>query len=145
MTTRTELLALADRVESLTGPQYATEVQIENMLGIAKFDRDPMIGWGDADYHRRPPKNYTASIDAAMLLVPEGWWLAGMHFCPVDFRSEHDSEYHAEIAGPISWGVIEHGCPEEPLYDCEGGNAATPALALCAAALRALANGAEHD
>ncbi len=141
----TNLLELAARVEALTGPCRETDAEIALAVGYAKRgawfrapDADPDIdvlgcgSWADAPA-------FTASLDAAMTLVPEGWWVAGINFNPIDFRSERDSEWHAEIAGPITWAVIEHGTPEEPVYDCHGGNASTPALALTAAALRARA------
>lgn len=69
----TNLSELADRVEALSGPNYAIEIEIENALGLSVFLRDPMVGFGDAEYTRRPPKAFTASIDAAMTLLPEGW------------------------------------------------------------------------
>ena len=49
------LLALADRVEALTGPRFNIEDQIEKVARLP---------W------RFPPPNYTASLDAAMTLVP---------------------------------------------------------------------------
>jgi hypothetical protein len=58
------------------------------------------------------PASYTASIDSALTLVPEGWeWVI-------------DSGGHVELTKSRLRG---------PHVD---GNAATPALAICAAALR---------
>lgn len=138
MTDKATLLALADRVE---------QSDIADRYDPRALDLNRAIHDLCADYDCGDDEvpEYATSLDAAMTLVPEGWWLAGMHFCPVDFRSELDREYHAEVAGPITWGVIEHGWPEEPQYECEGGNAATPALALTAACLRALANGDDRE
>lgn len=109
---------LIERLEAAEGP--------DRELGLAIS-----IACGMETPHLCP----TASIDAALKLVPEGWWLAGLSFSHPDFRSFQDREWHAEIAGPVSW--VEYDGFPEPEFNCEGGNAATPALALCAAALRA--------
>jgi len=97
-----DLMELAERVEAAAGPNYALEVDITRKL----FGKMAAI------------KPYTASLDAAMMLVPEGW----------------------------SWTVDAVGrascfAPNEPKpWPRTGGLATTPALALCAAALRARAN-----
>ena len=63
---------LAARVEAGNVPDARLDCLIENELGLARFERDPRVGYGDADYNRVDPKPFTASIDAAMTLVPEG-------------------------------------------------------------------------
>jgi hypothetical protein len=61
--------ALIERVEGATGPDRELDMLIENALGLAKFERDPRVGYGDADYNRVAPKPLTASLDAAMTLT----------------------------------------------------------------------------
>lgn len=115
MTRRDELLALADRCEAASGADKDIDCWIENHLGLARFepDRPSPIGGGWLD-KRIEPKPYTASLDAAMTLVPEGYdWIVG--------RTNGGLTIHAEV-----------GNREQYFAD-------TPALALCAASLRALA------
>ncbi len=68
------LLELADRVEAATGPDRNIDCWIENHLDRARFERNRPAphggGWLDK---RVEPKPFTASLDAAMTLVPEGW------------------------------------------------------------------------
>lgn len=116
-----ELLALAERAEALSGPDREIDRAIAKAIGKGRWFIAGSDRW-----------RYTASLDAAETLVPEGCgWLAG-------------------------WGQTR---PDEPMGGaritrnarfvgyCENydeiavGEAATPALALCAAALRALAGG----
>jgi hypothetical protein len=68
MSLYTEILA---RLQGATGPDENLDVLIENALGVARFERDPRIGFGDADYNRVPAKPLTASIDAALDLLEE--------------------------------------------------------------------------
>ena len=116
-----ELLALADRCEKATGPDRDIDCWIENRLDLAKFvpDRPAPHGGGWLD-KRVEPKPYTASLDAAMTLVPEGcfWSMPGLVQPLWDARINH---HDGLICLPLS-------------QPC-----ATPALALCAAALRAQA------
>lgn len=140
---------LITRLEALTGPCRECDALIELAVGdngsaiqklidgsphntideIAKAaDRESSSLW-----FRIPA--YTASIDAAMTLLPEGWWLAGLCFNHVVFRSAHDSAWGAEFGGPVKW-VTYDGYPE-PEFPIANGQAATPAIALCIAALKA--------
>ena len=106
----TNLTELADRVETLDGPCYDTDELIGITVG---FDFQFELGGAIS----RPPPHYTASLDAAMTLVPEGFdWLRK------DFRT---MTVVMPAADQKAWG--RH-------IDATG---ATPALALCAAALRA--------
>ena len=139
---RDELLKLARRVEVLDGDDWQTRVDIACALGWTSKTVGQVIAWyapGDPHMKAGPP-NWLASLDAALTLVPEGWWLAGLSFNHADFRSSADREWHAEIAGPVTWAVLDRHVGEEPQFECEGGNATTPALAIAAAALRALAS-----
>lgn len=105
----TRLLALAEECERATGPS---------------FDLERRISWAVGRRAYQAP--YTASLDSALILVPEGfYWLVG--------------------AGRVR--------PVEPMFGAQilrgsfvvsgGESNSTAALALCAAALRALAEGAE--
>lgn len=102
-----KMLALAERVEALTGPSFQIECEISEALGV------PI-----------PGPAYTASIDAAVRLVPEGW------FWRVGHSTLYDGWAHINRRHPDS---CEHG-------DEHSAQSATPALALCAAALRAIAS-----
>jgi hypothetical protein len=106
MTDPTALLALADRCEQAAGPDYELDLAIWTSLVI-------LSGF-------RPSRtDYTASLDAAVTLVPEGHeWLRKSGQCMTVYRVPAD---------PKEWA--RH-------IDARG---ATPALALCAAALRARA------
>ena len=101
----TDLNTLADRIESLTGPSREVDLEIHN----SPFP--PSL-------HYRLSANtpaFTASLDAAMALVPEGC-ARHIEWC----------EGHIEAAVFL---------PDSP--NLRHGYAATAALALCAAALRA--------
>lgn len=110
---RAELLRLADACEKAGGPNYALECEIAQAIWRGHF----------RDGRQKPrPKdlsvpNYTASMDAAMTLIPDNWKWAIMRKYP--------GRYHA---GCGDWAA-------KPV----AVSAKTPALALCAAALRALA------
>jgi hypothetical protein len=111
MTDRTTLLALAERCEQAAGPDKELDFTID----------DFMLKHGAETDRIRNPRYvlpYTASLDAAVTLVPEGW-----DFC------------------------ISKGWGEECAVCLASANKVTeiiststiPALALCAAALRAKA------
>jgi hypothetical protein len=129
MTSRTNpmttdaMFKLAERCEQAMGPDHQLDADIAATQGWSNFslkDRRGALG--------RPPvrtgktlmlewvRRYTASLDAAMTLVPEGWyWQVGQ--------------------GNHAWAAAyENPIPPSTRVD---SIAATPALALCAAALRA--------
>ena len=125
------LLALAARCEAATGPDRELDADIMLAIGI----EDAISGMTAAQARAKYPDAVatfcrvfdvpplTASLDAAVSLVPAGW----------------DWEAHSFGLVRVSPGV------KHPLY-CKRGQpttkqttCATPALALCAAALRARA------
>lgn len=121
MSAADKLNALAATVEALDGPSREVDWAVVTAIGKADF------------YHRyaKEPLNYkglvplyTASLDAAMTLVPEGfeWVLYSDASCEMGVKPE---------PGRIM----------EPSWTTE---AATPALALVAACLRAKAQETEH-
>jgi hypothetical protein len=105
---REDMLALAERVESLTGPDRGVDRAIWYALQD-QMSGDPVHG-----------PRFTADLDAAMSLVPEGWTFdlqVRSHFSHAFLEAQED-ERGAEVSAQ---------------------NAATPALALTAAALKARA------
>lgn len=131
MSKRDELLALADRCEVATGEDRGIDCWIENHLGLARFvpDRPAPLGGGWLD-KRVDPKSYTASLDAAMTLVPEGWnWMAGNRDQPLARAYVNNGEL----------AFVGAGMRRNPNRQWYETTAATPALALCTAALRARA------
>lgn len=136
---KVELLRLAERVEALSGRSRELDAEITVAVsawpdariiwhkGLRRYygkaeGRTPFAvaggrgtDWGIAFQE----VNYTASLDAAMTLVPEG---CGWSLVQATYEK--------------SYGCIESGDDRTP--DLEA-RAATPALVLCAAALRALA------
>lgn len=143
MTANTPMLALADRVERAECPSRELDAEIwattESKgapvwrVGPPTYEPArlfcnpcPDIDWIGYDLFQIAP-HYTSSIDSAVLLVPTGnlWrWLLDRRA----FASGRPDGYRAEVT--LS-GKIE---PK----DCQSW-AATPALALCASALRARA------
>jgi hypothetical protein len=125
-----ELLALAERIEKATGPDRWLESEIWRVVnGWPEEDGERFEDrtTAPAPWWRRDPNDrvafecapeFTASIDAALTLVPQGWRFS------VD---------NLNRAGPLA--ICE---PDRGAY--VRAEATTPALALCAAALRALAS-----
>jgi hypothetical protein len=134
MSRKDELIALAERVEALTGPDREVDVlvfqaigapapfQFANKLIALEFNDIEQAYFarvGDDMQVRYSPPAYSASLDAAMSLVRKGW------------VSVRGWDYPNRASRAI-------------FMDDEGvrlfwGRAATPALAMTAAALRAIA------
>jgi len=105
-------MTLSDRVAAASGPDRELDLAIERAVGTyTAFSHYRM---GDDDCEEYVPTRYTASIDSAMTLVPEGW-------------------FWTTATTPLRGGYGR-------LIDREGyqacAQAATPALALTAAALK---------
>ena len=130
---RETLLALADRTEKATGPDR--ELDVEIWLAVNHPDYRfpcPVLNRVPSDYQEALSRHRwdgggghyawlspTTSLDAAMSLVPEGWdWMRW---------------------SPGSMVVIRPHANGKMFADTIEAKAATPALALCAAALRARA------
>jgi hypothetical protein len=117
------LLELATRCETAEGPDRALDAEIALTQGWTAHAGDNWIG----PLGQICVSPWTGSIDAALSLVPEGWaWsvvyerereLSGKPPFFADARNGYRSSYDQ---APMAW-------------------AATPALALCAAALKARA------
>jgi hypothetical protein len=119
------LLELAERVEKATGPDRELDAAIGSMLYQMKVDREvPGI---EGCCH----EPVTSSLDAAMTLVPEGW------FFTAGRRDKNRCRAHVNNGESHFIGVAARPNPAKQWFECLGD---TPALALCAAALRALAH-----
>jgi len=123
------MMELAGRCEALSGPDREVDCLIwatvihggyewttSNILrvpscGIRIGSIDPGLASRNFTCWHEPVPAYTASLDATMPLAPEGW-----------FRLERQKDDWMALGSTGRW--------------CRG---ATPALALCAAALRARA------
>lgn len=131
MTTRADLLALADRCNKAMEADRELDFAIWHLVATTH------------DYGMKGAPFYTASLDAALTLVPEGWG-----YCVGDVHPP--SEAYLDPGRP--WAEIWlRGSRKLKLDDMtydgfgrNGLNAATPALAVCAAALRARAHQLEE-
>ena len=103
------LSKLADRCEAATGPDGGLDFDI--LCAVDPRARTSGPVWSDPAF--------TKSLDAAMTLVPEGCYISALHQGP---------------SGGNWAGVTTRS--SEP-YRTRDGKAASLALALCAAALRA--------
>lgn len=121
-----ELHALAERCEKATGPSDDLNLAIAEAVR-AVIDAAPIGANGQG---AKRFKSYSHSLDAAMTLVPEGWQGDRLHWWAGSPSICELIETHS-VGG--EW-VREAGW-----LGRAGGKAATPALALCAAALRARA------
>ncbi|TXH54333.1 MAG: hypothetical protein E6Q97_11285 [Desulfurellales bacterium] len=129
-----ELLKLAERVEALSGPDREVDSEIDRLTFRGPFE-DRLCGCMGNCLPGHPAydgacvsvPHYTASLDAAMTLKPEGWRVQHLGHCLGGWRCR------VETNGPPSHSIVVGFPKKEPT--------ATPALALCSAALRALAKG----
>lgn len=112
MTDKARLLELADLCEARSGPNYALESDIFRAVN-PQATRYSI------------PKNYTASIDAAMTLIPK------------DMADEIEIVTIYQIAR-VSIN-LNHGPDSGPFYGANVCNSIP--LAICAAALLAIADG----
>ena len=131
------LLELAEHCEKAEGPDRALNALIHEATGREFV----MEYWSEAD--TEPQRNlsyvptYTASIDAALTLVPEGWdWLVR--------NDVNEPTAFANVSRPDANNVLGRWDEERQCFTGSGeghnyADAATPALALCAAALKARA------
>lgn len=137
-TDRATLLGLADRCEKASGPDRVLDAEIARSCGWVALDKHQ---WWSAEHvadcrQRKVSKwqyatqslpTFTASIDAALSLVPEGWKWS----CDFTQRPLFQDCGRADLYAP--------GIGDDRPADVTDIYAATPALALTAAALRALA------
>jgi hypothetical protein len=140
---REELLALAERVEALTGPDREVDLEVilasgTHVLERRGRDKKAWLYEAGSDFRRLDPSPYsygvfglprfTASLDAAMSLVSPEW---GDWCLSRDSREGYEAAIWACRCRYIASGrdAVCH----------QGYHATSPALALVAAALRARA------
>lgn len=100
--------------------------------------RDLVIG-----KHPGTPLPYTVSIDTALLLLPWGWgWAIGSCYSPGE-RNPYDHRSWCEIWIRSNTGRPQPNLPgtRESSFGKRAVSAATPALALCSAAIKAWEQG----
>lgn len=111
-----DLSELAARVEAATGPDRELDARITVALdGLGEWGELRRSGYAIQDF-KAPP--YTASLDAAMTLVPEGWFINRLNE-DIGERRFESTLYR-----------------RKPPLNGKEGSGASFALALCAAALR---------
>ena len=111
-------------LEKATGPDRELNKLLAPFVGLRLVEEGHPLGpcCYDQNGHGVPLPNFTASIDAALTLVPEGMRCRFLI-------------YENGRAGAQLWW------PPEDLPDAWGKAYATPALAICIAALRATERG----
>lgn len=154
--TKDGIIALAERVERLDGADREVDLKI-HQHGCGKTFRWSVFGGAFPDQREIAVEvlpepfasdhywfkraeiikipAYTASLDAAMGLVPEGWNSAAGQ------KADHGWAY-INNRQPHFIGVGTRRNPERIWIEC---NAETPAIALTAAALRAIAASMEDE
>lgn len=158
-----QLLALAERCEAAKGPDRELDAQIAVALEIGargllpddheylslpnKRDPGPGVTVGHYWFHCRSGMSlrsadfYTASLDAALKLVPEGWEPSISCGPTFALAATDDKPWGVSLIGNNREYTDEDGY-QSIAYDSHDANARTGALALCATALRAQAQGA---
>ena len=126
MTDRIDLGEIAARCEATAIGSFDLDKAILRALG---YTWRGLGYWFHDDSHQwRGPARFTSSIDAALALIPEGEREWELHTA---FRDERFGRYQARVNIDL--------LPDDPDETGPQGiaNGATPALAICAAALRA--------
>lgn len=130
--------ALIARLEKATGPDRRLDCAIYVALGAKRPTRKTALYWtspdGKTQHYEALIPYYTGSIDAARTAVPEGWWIT-LRFCKNKGAAE--GFYHAELqTDPY---IAARDFDEHEELEITANNAPTPAIALCIAALKAIA------
>lgn len=156
MTEVSQLLELAERVEKATGPDDALDAAIwlavkADAASLKAYDEGLKLSRQEAAFRLsymsdgfRP----TASLDAALTLVPDGWrWV--MRQASPDKANPNETGFFARLETDdfesVTWGK-----GSDWITDIVAGQdvfvwAATPALALTAACLKARASQDNRD
>lgn len=122
---------LIKRIEAAEGPDRESDAEIALAKGWVR--RDNSDDWfyppsSPVLHHKSELPNFTSSIDEAMTLVPEGWRVQLSDWDDDHLRSI--GPWQAILTAPGARQLVSEWSPR-----CD--HASTPALALCAAALRA--------
>ncbi len=131
MTRRDELLALADRCERAKGPDRELDERIGMAIGLKRTMRVGHECLGNDRVVRILCPAYSTSLDAAMTLVPKD--------CLAMVRHLWDGDNRAGQAVLNSYVSSREEADGKMWAAGFIAVSATPALALCAAALRAKA------
>jgi len=138
---------LIEKLEALDGPSREVDAEIAKAVGwtvetyTGERSRTRRKAWRDADGDRRMrTPDFTASIDAALTLVPEGWriGLEDPGIGDLDFFEAWCWPY--EDSWEPDWHLGQQGYRDHPNGTIDQ-NKASRAIALCIAALKAR----EHD
>ena len=128
--TKSKLIALAECVEALSGPDRVVDAEIATAMkwwpnGFTRIDvHGPDRRWNDRE--NLIPKRidcpaYTSSIESAMMLIPEGWlmsrivWIndtveASMHRGFASTTGRSNTPATALTAAALSTiGEVDHG------------------------------------
>lgn len=141
----TDLLALAERVEAATEASREIDCLVHETRrpDLTPAMRGSYYGEFTGDYFGETERGFdvigkaprfTASLDAAMTLVPEGWHLNELR---QEWQTGWWSAHFAKLPSESQQRAYERG-GTIMMIDAKG-SAATPALALTAACLRARA------
>lgn len=128
MTPSDDLQRLVERIEAATGPciMLDRDIALAVYPGAKSIDQDVRISvWDGNGRTKVNVKPYTASLDAALSLVPAE---CRFNLNKRPFADGRADGYHAQV-----WYSRYYATAD----DMPNAWAATPALALCAAALRA--------
>jgi hypothetical protein len=137
MDAREKLIELAERCEAASGPDRDLADDILRACGFVQMEKRRTNGgyqqkWKMPDgRHQQISFDPTKSLDAAMTLVPEN--------CLFIARTLWDGPIVAGYASVSRYSDDADECDGKRYRDDYPECAATPALALCAAALRARA------
>lgn len=138
-----ELEKLVERLEGLTGPDQATDCDIFRAIGAPLpqefLGRAIKLEFNEAEHCfvmpigdqriRYTPPCYTASIDSALTLVPEGWWVVRLGELRTEIWKRNDR--HEPTGGWLA--VLQHVNGGRLIESAANGLT----IALCIAALRA--------
>lgn len=142
---RHDLAALIERLEKATGPDRELDALIFRAIGAPlpkEFCGRPVtLEWDDAEQCfvvpiddmrvRYTPPNYTASLDAAMTLVPGGW------IVEIHRGFDDDGEFWSRVILVDSFS-IDRGCDPAERREVRSYGVGEPARFVAAAALKAL-------
>lgn len=119
-----------ERLESLLAEATGPSRELDHRCFAVLYGWDyPLLGASAQEYESIGSPSYSASIDAALTLVPEdSFWRVGN-----DGEGVDPALYRADV-GYATW---PNGKDAMPHLGFERRVAATPALALCLAAIRA--------
>lgn len=145
MTDKSTLIALADKLEKATAPSRELDALIACACNIRpdwlRGDTRKLVatGRGHVSAGKHGPgfdaPAYTASIDAALTLRPDGWLLTGLSDGILDPKYRDVRSLTKWLTGMARLGAVVNG-PQDAggMVSSMGAN---PAISVAAAALRA--------